>query len=149
MSKVTIEVEIPPEIDQILQASAERLGRDLGKHRRDYVARLFGQLLKRFTEDSTLLRIFDKHGWDVSKVLADQLPSILQQNADLFIADIRRWEALLEAVAKYRAGELTQGQAAALAGLSRAEFLDVLSQAEVSPFQYENAEELREEVFRA
>jgi predicted HTH domain antitoxin len=53
-----------------------------------------------------------------------------------------------EAIALYEARAVTQGQAAALAGVSRAEFIDALGRAGVSPFQY-SAEEAIEEAFRA
>ena len=49
------------------------------------------------------------------------------------------------AVKWYEVGELSQGKAAEIAGLSRAEFIDALSRFKVSPFQY-TAEELEEEL---
>lgn len=53
-----------------------------------------------------------------------------------------------EAIALYAAQTVTQGQAAALAGLSRTEFIDALGKAGVCVFQY-SAEEILEEANRA
>ncbi|HZP80518.1 MAG TPA: UPF0175 family protein [Chthonomonadaceae bacterium] len=50
-----------------------------------------------------------------------------------------------EAIALYTARSVTQGQAAALAGLSRAEFIEALGKAGVSVFQYDSVEELLKE----
>ena len=49
------------------------------------------------------------------------------------------------AVKWYEVGALSQGKAAEIAGVSRAEFIDALSRFKVSPFQY-TAEELAEEL---
>lgn len=46
------------------------------------------------------------------------------------------------AVKWYELGEISQGRAAEIAGLSRAEFILALSRYRVSPFQYESADEL-------
>lgn len=48
------------------------------------------------------------------------------------------------AVALYDAQALTQGQAAEMAGMSRAEFLDVLGREGISPFQYSAEDALTE-----
>ena len=49
-----------------------------------------------------------------------------------------------QAVALYNARKVGQGRAAGLCGLSRAAFIDALSTAGVSPFQYTAEEVLRE-----
>ena len=56
--------------------------------------------------------------------------------------------SLDDAIRLHAAGKVSQGQGAALAGVSRAEFLDALSRAGITPFQY-TAEEIIEEVVRA
>lgn len=48
------------------------------------------------------------------------------------------------AVALYDAQAMTQSQAAEMAGMSRAEFLDALGRAGVSPFQYDANEAIME-----
>ena len=52
---------------------------------------------------------------------------------------------LAAAVKWYETGRVSQGKAAEIAGMSRAEFIDALSDAKVSPFQY-TADELAEEL---
>lgn len=52
---------------------------------------------------------------------------------------------LLEALKGYADGRLSQGRAAEIAGMTRAEFIDVLSRHRICPFQY-TAEELDEEL---
>lgn len=54
--------------------------------------------------------------------------------------DAARRERL--AVALYDARMVTQGQAAQMAGLSRAVFIEALGRHGVTPFQYDSAEEL-------
>ena len=49
------------------------------------------------------------------------------------------------AVKWYELGELSQGKAAEIAGLTRVEFIDALARFKVSPLQY-TAEELAEEM---
>lgn len=51
------------------------------------------------------------------------------------------------AVKWYELGQLSQGKAAEVAGLTRAEFIEALSRFQVSPFQY-TAEELAEDLAR-
>ncbi len=51
------------------------------------------------------------------------------------------------AVKWYEVGQLSQGKAAEVAGLSRAEFIEALSRFQVSPFQY-TAKELAEDLAR-
>lgn len=52
-----------------------------------------------------------------------------------------------EAIHLFAEGKISSGKAAQMAGLSRAEFLEVLVQYSVSVFQ-ESAEEIVEEAFR-
>ena len=52
---------------------------------------------------------------------------------------------LTAAVKWYEMGEISQGQAAEIAGLSRADFISALAQFQVSPFQI-TAQELAEEL---
>lgn len=46
------------------------------------------------------------------------------------------------AVALYDARMVSQGKAAQIAGLSRAAFIDALGRYQVTPFQYDSAEEI-------
>src|SRR5579864_5196884 len=45
----------------------------------------------------------------------------------------------------YARGEITQGEAALLAGMTRSDLLQALSAHGITPYQYENAEELLKE----
>lgn len=67
--------------------------------------------------------------------------SSLRQSPQDFVGKMR----LAAAVKWYEMGTLTQGKAAEVAGLSRAEFIQALSQFGVSPFQA-SASELAGEV---
>jgi predicted HTH domain antitoxin len=73
--------------------------------------------------------------------LPDTAFAALRKAPDEFARDLR----IAAAVKWYELGELSQGKAAEIAGLSRADFIDALSRHKVSPFQY-TAEELTEEL---
>ena len=75
------------------------------------------------------------------KTVSIQLPetvfSALRKTPDEFVKEMR----IAAAVKWYELGEVSQGKAAEIAGLTRAEFINALSRFKVSPFQY-TAEEL-------
>lgn len=79
--------------------------------------------------------------------LAVELPesvfSALRRSPQEFVDEMR----IAAAVKWYEVGQLSQGKAAEVAGLSRAEFIEALSRFQVSPFQY-TAEELAEDLAR-
>ena len=79
--------------------------------------------------------------------LAVELPesvfSALRQSPQEFIREMR----IAAAVKWYELRQLSQGKAAEVAGLTRAEFIEALSRLQVSPFQY-TAEELAEDLAR-
>lgn len=58
-----------------------------------------------------------------------------------FVQEMR----IAAAVKWYELGEISQGKAAEIAGLNRAEFMNILARYKVSPFQY-SSEELAEEI---
>jgi predicted HTH domain antitoxin len=68
--------------------------------------------------------------------------SALRQEPVVFVQEMR----LAAAVKWYEMGRLSQAKAAEIAGVSRAEFLAALAQYGVTPFQYESAAELINEV---
>ena len=79
--------------------------------------------------------------------LAVELPesvfSALRRSPQEFVDEMR----IAAAVKWYEVGQLSQGKAAEVAGLSRAEIIEALSRFQVSPFQY-TAEELAEDLAR-
>ena len=79
--------------------------------------------------------------------LAVELPesvfSALRRSPQEFVQELR----VAAAVKWYELGQLSQGKAAEVAGLTRTEFIEALSRFQVSPFQY-TAEELAEDLAR-
>ncbi len=81
------------------------------------------------------------HTIQVSIELPRDVLSALRQDPDTFVKEMR----LAAAVKWYEMQMISQGKAADIAGLSRAEFLAALDRFSVTPFQY-TAEELIQEV---
>lgn len=79
----------------------------------------------------------------VSVQLPESVFSALRQAPEEFVSEMR----IAAAVKWYEVGLLSQGKAAEVAGLTRAEFINALSRFQVSPFQY-SAEEVAEELSR-
>lgn len=79
------------------------------------------------------------------KTLSFQVPETvfgtLRKGPEEFIQEMR----IAAAVKWYELGEISQGSAAEIAGLSRSEFINALSRYKVSVWQY-TAEELAEEL---
>ena len=67
--------------------------------------------------------------------------SALRKKPDEFVQEMR----IAAAIKWYELGEISQGNAAEIAGLNRSEFIDALSRYKVSPIKY-NADKLAEEV---
>jgi predicted HTH domain antitoxin len=77
----------------------------------------------------------------VSINLPDTAFAALRKSPDEFVREMR----IAAAVKWYELGELSQGKAAEVAGLTRAGFIDALARFKVSPLQY-TAGELAEEL---
>lgn len=77
----------------------------------------------------------------VSIDLPDAIFAALRKSPAEFASEMR----IAAAVKWYELGELSQGKAAEIAGLTRAEFIIALSRFKVSPIQY-TADELAEEL---
>jgi predicted HTH domain antitoxin len=77
----------------------------------------------------------------VSMNLPETAFAALRKAPDEFVRDMR----IAAAVKWYELGELSQGKAAEIAGLTRAEFISALARFKVSPLQY-TAGELKEEL---
>ena len=79
------------------------------------------------------------------KTLSFQVPETvfgaLRKAPDEFVQEMR----IAAAVKWYEQGDISQGQAAEIAGLTRADFINALSRYKVSPWQY-TASELQEEL---
>jgi predicted HTH domain antitoxin len=68
--------------------------------------------------------------------------SALRQEPVVFVQEMR----LAAAIKWYEVGRISQAKAAEIAGISRAEFLTALARYGVTPFQYQSADELINEV---
>ncbi len=77
----------------------------------------------------------------VSMEFPESVFSALRKNPDEFAQEMR----IAAAVKWYKIGEISQGKAAEIAGLNRAEFINILIRYKVSTFQY-NTQELAEEI---
>ncbi len=73
--------------------------------------------------------------------LPDTAFAALRKSPDEFVREMR----IAAAVKWYELGELSQGKAAEVAGLTRAGFINALARFKVSPMQY-TAQELIEEL---
>jgi predicted HTH domain antitoxin len=77
----------------------------------------------------------------ISITLPEAVFAALRTDPDEFVREMR----IAAAVKWYELGELSQGKAAEIAGLTRLEFINTLARFKVSPLQY-SAEELTEEL---
>lgn len=72
--------------------------------------------------------------------LPDTAFSALRKTPDEFVQEMR----IAAAVKWYELEQVSQGKAAEIAGLTRADFIQALSRYQVSPFQYTEADLIRE-----
>ncbi|KYC39649.1 hypothetical protein WA1_30385 [Scytonema hofmannii PCC 7110] len=77
----------------------------------------------------------------VSMEFPDSVFSALRKDPNEFAQQMR----IAAAVKWYELGEISQGKAAEIAGLNRADFINILLFYKVSPFQY-TSQELAEEI---
>ncbi len=77
----------------------------------------------------------------VSMQLPESVFAALRKDPREFVQEMR----IVAAVKWYELGEVSQGKAAEIAGLTRSDFINALSRFKVSPFQY-TAQELAEEL---
>jgi predicted HTH domain antitoxin len=80
----------------------------------------------------------------ISLQLPDTVFAALRKDPDEFVQEMR----IAAAVNWYELGEISQGKAAEIAGLTRSEFINALSRFKVSPLQY-TVQELAEELASA
>ena len=78
------------------------------------------------------------------KTVSIQLPETAFSALRKDPQELAREMRIVAAVKWYDLGEISQGQAAEIAGLNRAEFINILSRYKVSPFQYSVAEVMEE-----
>lgn len=77
----------------------------------------------------------------VSMQLPESVFAALRKDPREFVQEMR----IVAAVKWYELGEVSQGKAAEIAGLTRSDFINALFRFKVSPFQY-TAQELAEEL---
>lgn len=80
----------------------------------------------------------------VSIELPQDVFSALRQDPVTFVQEMR----IAAAVKWYEMERVSQAKAAEIAGLSRAEFLAALNSFGITPFQYNSAKDLLEEITR-